>query len=114
MKLKTLLAGAALALAARALFPKLLLAKFSGDVAKLNAGDHTSLLDAYADDFVLHFAEGPHRWSGDWSCRVAPAERCRVFSCKCAHPPHVNSLGQAADRSSQPCQMVLTRHDAAT
>lgn len=66
MKLKTLLAGAALALAARALFPKLLLAKFSGDVAKLNAGDHTSLLDAYADDFVLHFAEGPHRWSGDW------------------------------------------------
>lgn len=70
MKLKTLLAGAALALTARALFPKLLLAKFFGDVAKLNAGDHTSLLDAYADDFVLHFAEGPHRWSGDWVGRA--------------------------------------------
>ena len=70
MQRKSLLAGAALALAARALFPKLLLAKFSGDVAKLNAGDHTSLLDAYADDFVLHFAEGPHRWSGDWVGRA--------------------------------------------
>jgi ketosteroid isomerase-like protein len=65
-KLSNLLAGAALALAARALFPRLLVLKFSGDVAKLNAGDHTALLDAYADDFVLHFNEGPHRWSGDW------------------------------------------------
>jgi ketosteroid isomerase-like protein len=70
MKPMSLLAGAALALAARALFPRLLLAKFSGDVAKLNAGDHTSLLGAYADDFVLHFAEGPHRWSGDWFGRA--------------------------------------------
>ncbi len=66
MKLTTLLAGAALGLAARALFPRLLLAKFSGDVAKLNAGDHSALLDAYADDFVLHFNDGPHRWAGDW------------------------------------------------
>ncbi|MCB0875272.1 MAG: nuclear transport factor 2 family protein [Solirubrobacterales bacterium] len=66
VKLKSLLAGAALALAARALFPRLLLAKFSSDVEKLNAGDHRSLLDAYGDDFVLHFAEGDHRWSGDW------------------------------------------------
>ena len=70
MNLKSLLAGAALALGARALFPKLLLAKFSGDVAKLNAGDHSALLGAYADDFVLHFAEGPHRWSGDWVGRA--------------------------------------------
>lgn len=66
MKPKKLLAGAALGLAARAAFPRLLLLKFSGDVARLNSGDHTSLLDAYADDFVLHFNEGPHRWSGDW------------------------------------------------
>jgi hypothetical protein len=40
--------------------------KFDADVAKLNAGDHTSLLDAYADNFVLHFHDGPHRWAGDW------------------------------------------------
>ncbi len=65
-KLSNLLAGAALGLAARALFPRLLLLRFRPDVAKLNAGDHKSLLDAYADDFVLHFNEGPHRWSGDW------------------------------------------------
>jgi ketosteroid isomerase-like protein len=66
MKLLNLLAGAALALAARALLPRILLLRFSGSVAKLNAGDHTALLDNYADDFVLHFNEGPHRWSGDW------------------------------------------------
>ena len=35
-------------------------------MAKLNAGDYKPLLSAYADDFVLHFNEGPHRWSGDW------------------------------------------------
>jgi ketosteroid isomerase-like protein len=66
MKLKSFLAGAAFAFGARALLPRLLLLRFSGDVAKLNAGDHTGLLDAYAEDFVLHFNEGPHRWSGDW------------------------------------------------
>jgi ketosteroid isomerase-like protein len=66
MKPVNFLAGAALALASRALLPHLLLLKFSGAVAKLNAGDHTALLDSYADDFVLHFNEGPHRWSGDW------------------------------------------------
>jgi ketosteroid isomerase-like protein len=66
MKLRQVLAGAALALGARALLPRVLLLKFSGDIAKLNAGDHSALLDAYADDFVLHFNEGPHRWSGDW------------------------------------------------
>jgi len=66
MKLINLLVGAALALAACALLPRILLLRFSRDVAKLNAGDHGALLDAYADDFVLHFNEGPHRWSGDW------------------------------------------------
>jgi ketosteroid isomerase-like protein len=66
MKRLNFLAGAAVALGARALLPRLLLLKFSKDVAKLNAGDHTALLAAYADDFVLHFNEGPHRWAGDW------------------------------------------------
>jgi ketosteroid isomerase-like protein len=65
-KLSNLVAGATLGLAARALFPRLLLLKFRTDVAKLNAGDHKPLLGAYSDDFVLHFNEGPHRWSGDW------------------------------------------------
>ena len=60
------LAGAGLALGARALLPRLLLLKFSDAVAKLNEGVYRPLLDSYADDFVLHFNEGPHRWSGDW------------------------------------------------
>src|ERR1700759_3648220 len=65
-KLPNLLAGAALAFGARALFPRLLLLKFKPDVAKLNAGDYKPLLGAYAAGFVLHFNDGPHRWSGDW------------------------------------------------
>jgi ketosteroid isomerase-like protein len=66
MKLSNVLAGAALALAARAALPRILLLKFAPSVAKLNAGEHAALLDNYADDFVLHFNEGPHRWAGDW------------------------------------------------
>jgi ketosteroid isomerase-like protein len=70
-KFPNLLAGAALGLGARALLPRLLLLKFKPDVAKLNAGDYKPLLSAYADDFVLHFNEGPHRWSGDWVGKAA-------------------------------------------
>lgn len=71
MNVVSLLLGAALALGARALFPRLLLLRFSGTVAKLNAGDHSALLKAYSEDFVLHFNEGAHRWSGDWVGRAA-------------------------------------------
>jgi ketosteroid isomerase-like protein len=70
-KPSSLLAGAALAFGARALLPRLLLLKFKPDVAKLNAGDYKPLLSAYSDDFVLHFNEGPHRWSGDWVGKAA-------------------------------------------
>jgi ketosteroid isomerase-like protein len=70
-KLSNLLAGAALGLGARALLPRLLLLKFKPDVAKLNAGDYKPLLASYADDFVLHFNEGPHRWSGEWVGKAA-------------------------------------------
>lgn len=66
MKPSSLVAGAAVAFGARAGMHRLLKQKFAADVAKLNAGDHTALLDAYADDFVLHFHDGPHRWAGDW------------------------------------------------
>jgi len=70
-KPSSLLAGVALGLGARALLPRLLLLKFRPDVAKLNAGDYKPLLSSYADDFVLHFNEGPHRWSGDWVGKAA-------------------------------------------
>lgn len=66
MHLKSLSAGAALAVAGRALLPQLLLVKFGRDVRRLNAGDHSTLLKAYADDAVLRFNAGDHRWAGDW------------------------------------------------
>jgi ketosteroid isomerase-like protein len=66
MHLRSVLAGAALAVTGRALVPRLLLVKFGRDVEKLNAGDHSTLLKAYADDAVLRFNEGEHRWAGEW------------------------------------------------
>jgi ketosteroid isomerase-like protein len=80
MKLRSMLAGAALALAARAALPRLLMLRFAPSVAKLNAGDHQPLLDAYGDDFVLHFHEGPHRWSGDWVGKPAMDDFLRMFT----------------------------------
>jgi ketosteroid isomerase-like protein len=66
MQPKSMFAGAALAIAGRALMPQLLKVKFGRDVRKLNAGEHSTLLSAYADDAVLHFNDGDHRWAGDW------------------------------------------------
>lgn len=80
MKLRQVLLGAALALATRAALPRLLLLKFSPAVAKLNAGDHRALLDNYADDFVLHFHDGRHRWSGDWVGKAAMDRFLRNFT----------------------------------
>jgi ketosteroid isomerase-like protein len=71
MEAKSVFTGAALAVAARALLPQLLLAKFGRDVKKLNAGDQSGLLDAYADDAVLRFNDGDHRWAGDWQGKKA-------------------------------------------
>jgi ketosteroid isomerase-like protein len=62
----SLLAGAGAAIAVRALLPRLALIKLRRDVLRLNAGEYKPLLAGYADDAVLHFNEGPHRWSGDY------------------------------------------------
>lgn len=43
---------------------RLLAAKFRGDVARLNGGDQSSLLAAYAENAMLLFNDGPHRWAG--------------------------------------------------
>lgn len=69
MHVRNLAAGAALAITCRALVPRALRVKFDRDVERLNAGDHSTLLDAYADDAVLHFNDGSHRWAGDWAGR---------------------------------------------
>jgi ketosteroid isomerase-like protein len=66
MRLKSLVLGVTFAVVARSVSIRLLLLKFGRDVKKLNAGDHSSLLAVYDDDFVLHFHTGDHRWAGDW------------------------------------------------
>ena len=70
MDVKGMTMGAATAIGVRALLPRLLRAKFDRDVAKLNAGDHAPLLASYAEDAVLRFAPGDHRWAGDWVGRA--------------------------------------------
>lgn len=80
MKPSSVLVGAAVAVGARAGMIRLLTEKFAKDVAKLNAGDHTALLDAYADDFVLHFNDGAHRWAGDWVGKTGMDRFLRNFT----------------------------------
>jgi ketosteroid isomerase-like protein len=77
---RSLLAGAGAAIAARAFLQRLALLKFRNDVRKLNAGDYESLLAGYADDAVLHFNEGPHRWSGDHRGKAAIERFLREFT----------------------------------
>lgn len=67
----SLIIGGAVAGAARALLPHVILFKLRRDVRHLNAGDHRPLLRAYAEDAVLRFNEGPHRWSGEHRGRAA-------------------------------------------
>lgn len=67
MRTRCLLTGAAVAITGRALVPRALLSKFGRDVRRLNAGDHSTLLAAYADDALLRFNDGDHRWAGEWA-----------------------------------------------
>ena len=71
--------GVAAGLGARAALPVVLRRKFTGDVARLNAGDPTALLGAYADDAVLHFPQGDHRFSGPWTGKPAIERFLRIF-----------------------------------
>jgi len=77
--IRGLLAGAMLAAAARALLPRLLMLRFKPAVERLNAGDPSGMLDNLADDFVLRFNEGDHRWSGDWVGREGMERFLRNF-----------------------------------
>jgi ketosteroid isomerase-like protein len=64
MNRRSMMLGAGAALAGRTLLSRLILLKLRRDVRRLNAGDYEPLLAGYAEDAVLHFNEGPHRWSG--------------------------------------------------
>ncbi len=77
---RSLLAGAGAAIAGRALLTRLLLMKLRRDTARLNAGDYHALLAGYADDAVLHFNEGPHRWSGEHRGKPAIERFLREFT----------------------------------
>lgn len=71
--------GIAAGIGVRALLPATLRAKLTGDVARLNAGDPSSLLAAYADDAVLHFPAGGHRFAGPWRGKPAIERFLRTF-----------------------------------
>lgn len=80
MESKSLIAGAAIATAGRALLPRVLKLKFDRDVEKLNSGDYGPLLAAYSDDAVLHFNDGDHRWAGRWAGKPALETFLRNFT----------------------------------
>ena len=72
--------GAVGALGARSLLVRGLQAKLRRDVARLNAGDAGPLLSGYADDAVLVFNEGEHRWSGEHRGKAAIERFLRDFT----------------------------------
>lgn len=76
----SLIAGAGAAIVARALLPRLALVKLRRDLRRLNEGDYRPLLAGYADDAVVHFNEGPHRWSGDHRGKPAIEQFLREFT----------------------------------
>ena len=76
---RSLIAGAAGAVAARSLLTRVALVKLRRDVGRLNAGDPGPLLAGYADDAVLRFNEGPHRWSGEYRGKAAIERFLREF-----------------------------------
>jgi ketosteroid isomerase-like protein len=76
----SLVIGAALAFGGRTLLTRILLLKFSRDVRALNAGRYEGLLSAYADDAVLHFNVGDHRWSGTWTGKAAIEQFLQTFA----------------------------------
>jgi ketosteroid isomerase-like protein len=67
-----LLGGGALGvIAARRLFAAALLLKLRRDVRALNAGNYRPLLAGYAEDAVLMFNDGTHRWAGEHRGKAA-------------------------------------------
>ena len=52
-------------LALRPLLRRVLMVRLGRDVGRINEGDYRPFLNAYAEDAVLHFNDGPHRWAGD-------------------------------------------------
>jgi hypothetical protein len=96
MRTTAFILGFGVAIAGLALIPLLLRFKFSQDVARLNSGDYSGLLAAYSDDFVLHFNEGDHRWSGDWLGKNGMERFLQSFAA--AHVQARSERSRSADR----------------
>jgi ketosteroid isomerase-like protein len=80
MDRRSVMLGAGAAIAGRRLLSRLILLKLRRDARRLNGGDYRPLLSGYADDAVLHFNEGPHRWSGDHRGRAGIERFLRDFT----------------------------------
>lgn len=74
------LLGMTAALGGGALFRRALLVKFRRDVRRLNEGDYGPFLSAFADDAVLHFVDGDHRWAGEHVGKPAIERFLRNFT----------------------------------
>jgi ketosteroid isomerase-like protein len=70
-RLPIALAGACLALTGKALVSRALLLKLRRDLRALNAGDIRPLLSNFAQDAVMRFNDGEHRWAGEHRGKVA-------------------------------------------
>ncbi len=64
MDTRSLFLGAGAAVVARAALSRMMRFKLERDVERLNRGDYQPLLAGFADDAVLHFHRGPHRFAG--------------------------------------------------
>lgn len=71
--------GGAAVLGLRMLLRRALLVKLRRELRALNAGDHRPLLAGYADDAVLRFNEGRHRWAGEHHGRAGIERFLRDF-----------------------------------
>jgi ketosteroid isomerase-like protein len=78
-QLTVALAAAALTSSARTVCTRLLLFKLRRDVRALNAGDIQPLLSGFAEDAVLRFNDGEHRWAGEHRGTDAIAAFLRSF-----------------------------------
>jgi ketosteroid isomerase-like protein len=67
------------ALVSRSLLTRVAMLKLQRDVQALNAGDYQPLLSSYAEDAVLRFNEGEHRWAGEHRGKPAIARFLRNF-----------------------------------
>ena len=74
-----ILLGAVLVVVLRIVMTRALLFELQRDVAALGRGDHRPLLKGFADDAVLEFNEGDHRWSGTYAGKARVEEFLLTF-----------------------------------